>query len=185
MKYKLIAFDLDGTLAPSGKTLGEREQILQMMSRQECAKRQREFNYLPYTQVEETIKKLSKEVKLAIISNGNGNLQRNKLFILKMEHHFKRILISEELCKEIYGVEEKRTEIEKPQSTMFEKLCQEENVQPKECLYVGNRDSDSMGAKNAGWDFIRVVDHDGRNKVKIRDQIKIDKDEFMKILRHV
>ncbi|GEM_PF-5537680 len=183
MKYKLIAFDIDGTLAPSGKTLGEKEGVLQMISEKECYRRKKEFPYLPYPQVNETLKKLRKEAKLVIISNGNGNLQRNKLSILKIRHYFTSLLISENVCREIYGTIEKLNEVEKPNKFMFEKVCQEGGVNPRECLYIGNRDSDYMGARNAGWDFLRIVDH--RFRMGLEGQIAIDKDEFMKIMEYL
>lgn len=98
-----------------------------------------------YDDVIETLKQLKKDYFLAIVSNGNPVSQRRKLDNINLYEYFDYTLISGEIG------------IRKPDAGIFLYACNQLNVKPEECLYVGdNPKADMIGSRNAGMNSLYV-----------------------------
>lgn len=87
----------------------------------------------------ETVKELSKNSRLGLISNGKSPFQENNFKALGFSSHFHSILVSEAIG------------LRKPDAKIFKLSCSELGVTPEQSVYVGdNPISDIEGAKNAG-----------------------------------
>jgi putative hydrolase of the HAD superfamily len=80
-----------------------------------------------------------KNLPIALITNGPADMQRAALQRVDIEHYFKTILISGEL------------NIRKPDARIFQLACERLQVQPENCLMIGdNLSADIEGAKSIG-----------------------------------
>jgi putative hydrolase of the HAD superfamily len=87
-----------------------------------------------------TVKNISKKYKVGVVSNGAPDVQYRKLDTIDLRDVFSCIVLSEEIGS-----------IRKPDPRIFQLALSSLNVQPAECLYVGNSfDNDVVGAKGAG-----------------------------------
>ena len=87
----------------------------------------------------EVIAQLSTSYKIALLTNGAPDLQREKIEATGLGEFFKAIAVSGE-----YGVG-------KPKPEIFERLLAELGVTPEEAVMVGNSlERDIAGARNAG-----------------------------------
>jgi len=82
---------------------------------------------------DETIVNLIKFFKVAglitvLITNGNSNVQNNKIDSLGIRNYFEKIYISDDYNKKA----------RKPALTMFEMFLKDFNVEPSECLYIAD-----------------------------------------------
>ncbi|MGN8645683.1 HAD family hydrolase [Gracilibacillus sp. HCP3S3_G5_1] len=85
----------------------------------------------------ESLKNMNR--KLGMITNGKGAFQQTKIIALKIESFFSTILISV-----IEG-------IRKPNREIFERAMQRLQVEPHECVFVGDHpQNDIIAARNAG-----------------------------------
>jgi putative hydrolase of the HAD superfamily len=85
------------------------------------------------------VKESSRRFKVGVVSNGLPDVQYRKLDTLGLRDVFTCIVLSEEIG------------IRKPDPRIFHRAADLLQVQPSECLYVGDSyDSDIVGAKAAG-----------------------------------
>lgn len=165
--YDIVAFDIDGTLCPSGRVLAaESLRLIDETHPDTFRKLDRNgFNFRPFTGVERALTQLQHITRLAIISNGPHFRQRNKLILLALEEFFGSVYISGELARISFGEDYTReTEqgIAKPNTLMFERINADTRTFASRSLYVGNRQMDYEAASKAGWDFIGVIDSNER-----------------------
>ena len=86
-----------------------------------------------------TVRELAKTFKVGIVSNSFADVQYRKLEALGLRHELSCIILSDELG------------IRKPDPGIFTHAASLLQVQPSECIFVGDSyASDVIGAKNAG-----------------------------------
>lgn len=92
-----------------------------------------------YPDVEPTLKDLQTKYKLALLTNGASDMQREKLAGSKLEPYFEHIIISGEVGPR------------KPSAEIFALTLKKLNTLPQNTIMVGNSlESDITGAKKAG-----------------------------------
>ena len=197
MKYNLIIFDIDGTLCPSGRTLKEEE--LQLIDTTNPAEFKNanlaakiKYNYFPG--VLNALEQLKGQAKLAIASNGPSFRQRNKLIAAGIDNLFDKelIIISEDLALFYYSLdtglsywqkeydrEEYLKRVEKPKPNMLYHVLNRANAQKQNAVYIGNDAIDLETAKNAGIDFIRIID---KSKKGFKAEKEVHQNEFHKLI---
>jgi putative hydrolase of the HAD superfamily len=80
-----------------------------------------------------------KNISLAVITNGPKDVQAAAIHKVGIQNYFKTIIISGELG------------VRKPDARIFQLACERLDVQPRNCLMVGdNLDADIEGAKTTG-----------------------------------
>lgn len=187
--YKLIVFDLDGTLAISGNYLSDKEiKMLDEFNSKQINENKKLFNYKTYKNVKETLEILRKFTKLALISNGHYPRQKNKLILAGIYDYFDLIYISQEIAIKKFGdkfTPEQLAQIEKPSIYMFKQMNKETKTLPEECIYIGNIDNDQIVAAEIGWDFIRIKDEDPRAIRKLTWEKTVHQDNFKEILKYL
>ena len=95
--------------------------------------------FLPFAR--EVIKELSRSFVLAVVTNGIGMVQRGRLARSGIAHHFKALIISEELG------------VAKPDPRFFHAAAEALSIPPEDLLCIGdNPGSDVEGARAAGID---------------------------------
>lgn len=98
-----------------------------------------------YDDVKDTLEKLKKKYKLAILTNGNTASQRRKLNTINIYDLLDYTLVSSEV------------NMKKPDIKLFEYTAKQLNVKPNECVYVGdNYQIDVLGSRNANMQPIFV-----------------------------
>lgn len=102
-----------------------------------------------------TIKNLKDKYKLALITDGDKNVQRNKVHALKLNDLLDYIVYTDD-----YGPSGK-----KPNTISFKKVLKELGGKPEEMIYVGdNPEKDFIGAKKIGIKTIQIYrDKVGKN----------------------
>ena len=194
-RYELIAFDIDGTLCQSGRTLTPEQLELITLSDPESFREQDKsgFNYSAFPGVVDTIKALA-GVRRGIISNGFGRRQRNKLILTGLDDLFDPIYISEDFAcsffEEAYTADRKKEferEIEKPSPIMMMRMNLMTRTLASRSLYVGNTDEDHRTARASGWDFLRIRDPDPKySAIGVDGAIAvIDQNRFHEILEYI
>ena len=92
-----------------------------------------------FDDVRDTLKKLKKKYKIAVLTNGNASSQRRKLNTINIYDLLDYSLVSSE-----YGVR-------KPDKKIFEYTAKQLDLKTEECSYVGdNYKIDILGSRNAG-----------------------------------
>ena len=80
---------------------------------------------------------------LGVITNGDGNQQRQKLQRTGIAEYFTSVVISGDIG------------VAKPQREIFDRSAQELGLSPSELLFIGdNPHADVLGAIQAGWQCI-------------------------------
>ena len=80
---------------------------------------------------------------LGLITNGDGNQQRQKLQRTGIAEYFTSVVISGDIG------------VAKPQREIFDRSAQELGISPRELLFIGdNPQTDVLGAIQAGWQCI-------------------------------
>ena len=94
--------------------------------------------------VGETIVKLHQDgFKLALISNGKTPFQEHNFQASGLSEYFSSIIVSD------------AAGLRKPQVEIFDLACQQLDVLPEQCVFVGDNEiADIQGAKNAGMKTI-------------------------------
>ncbi len=96
-----------------------------------------------FDDVIDVIAYLKEKYRLAILTNGSPISQRRKLESTGILNMFELSVVSGEVG------------IDKPDSRIFGVMCEKLNVNPEDCLYIGdNYANDILGARNAGWNAI-------------------------------
>lgn len=96
-----------------------------------------------FDDVKDTLLYLRKKYRMAILTNGSPISQRRKLESTGILDLFELSVVSGEVG------------IDKPDSRIFDYMCEKLNSKPEECLYVGdNYVNDVLGARNSGWNAI-------------------------------
>ena len=94
-----------------------------------------------------TLKNLKNRYKLALITDGNKNVQRNKVYALKLNDLLDFIVYTDD-----YGPSGK-----KPNVISFKKVLKELDGKPEEMIYIGdNPEKDFIGAKKIGIKTIQI-----------------------------
>lgn len=104
-----------------------------------------EDNWIAFDDTKKVLEYLYNKYKLAIISNGDGELQRRKIQKTGLNKYFSETVISSEVG------------VSKPDRRIFELTCKRMNVKPEECIMIGDKFSvDVEGGINAGITSIWV-----------------------------
>ena len=100
--------------------------------------------------VEDMLSYLAKKYKLALITNGDSEIQRPKVESCEAENFFgKNILIGGDYSEE------------KPHVSIFQKACNMVSCKPDEAIHIGDSiDTDIIGGINAGLKATVLVKHD-------------------------
>lgn len=106
-------------------------------------------NLILYPDAEAVLYTLRKRgYKLGLITDGNVEVQRNKVKALKIRDLFNCIVFSDE-----YGIEKR-----KPNSLPYQKVIKRLKIEPKEAFYVGdNPYKDFITAKKLGIYTVRIL----------------------------
>jgi len=105
-------------------------------------------NIQPYSGIRNLLKNLKKRYKLALITDGLGYVQRNKVKALKIEKLFNLILYTND-----YGKKNS-----KPSSYPFKKALKFFQIKPEEAIYIGDDPyKDFIGAKKLGVKTVRAL----------------------------
>jgi putative hydrolase of the HAD superfamily len=84
--------------------------------------------------------------RIGVITDGLAVKQWEKLVRLGLEDSFDVVMVSEEVG------------VEKPESKIFEKACEELDISCEYCMYVGDRlDTDIVGANKVGMTSVRLL----------------------------
>ena len=104
---------------------------------------------LLYPQVKKILNTLKKQkYKLGLITDGNPDVQRNKVKALHIEDYFDCMIFSDD-----YGLDKR-----KPSLFPYQNIIEELNVNAKETIYIGdNPHKDFVGAKKLGMHTIRIL----------------------------
>ena len=96
------------------------------------------------------LSKLKKNYKLGCVTDGNIQIQNQKIHALGLRSYFSAIVITDELGNEY----------RKPHSIPFIRCCQMLGVCTKESVFVGDSvERDVVGARGVGMKAILVVEH--------------------------
>jgi len=99
-----------------------------------------------YPGVKNLLNSLKRKYKLALITDGLGYVQRNKIKILNLEDFFDFIICTDDYNKG------------KPSSYSFKKVLEYFNISPKEAIYIGDDPyKDFLGPKKIGIKTARVL----------------------------
>ena len=115
-----------------------------------------------FEDVIEVINYLKEKYRLAILTNGSPISQRRKLESTGILDLFELSVVSGEVG------------VDKPDSRIFDVMCDKLNVKPEDCLYIGdNYINDVLGARNAGWQAIYLNRlHLESDEVQMIDSLK-------------
>ena len=102
-------------------------------------------NWKLFNDAKKILKKMKRNYKLVLITNGDSVQQREKIRKTKIEKYFSEIIISGEVG------------ITKPKKEIFELACTKIEEQPENCIMIGDSYKlDIQGAQNAGLNAIWV-----------------------------
>lgn len=88
---------------------------------------------------------LKEKYRLAIITNGHSEAQKNKIRSVNIESYFEEIMVGGDY------------EYQKPDVRIFNEMCQRLNLLPKECLFVGDAfTTDIIGAHRCGMQAVWI-----------------------------
>ena len=128
-----------------------------------------------FSGVADLLKKLKEKYRIAIITNGRQEIQKNKINLLNIKQFFDFIIYSSELKED------------KPSKFPFQYLLDQANIKSENMIYVGDNPlTDFKGAKQLGIFTIRIpnkeFDRTHFNEKNDAD-LKINKlNELIKIL---
>lgn len=116
-------------------------------------------------------------VKLALLTNGNVNTQRNKIGLLNVERYFDVVMCSREI----------QAGLEKPHPAVYSRLLEKLDARANEILCVGdNPFTDFSGAKQLGMLTVRLLRGEFKNvKVNGGDEADFVVDVLSEIVRVV
>lgn len=122
-------------------------------------------NLLLYPEVPVILSSLRKQgYKLGLITDGNVEVQRNKVTALKVKDFFDCIIFSDE-----YGIEK-----QKPNPFPYQKAMEKMKVSARETIYVGdNPYKDFVSAKKLGIHTVRVMRGQYKN-VRLNKEFEAD-----------
>lgn len=88
------------------------------------------------------------ELKKYVVTDGNPKVQRAKIQALKLKQH--KIFY---YLTHIWGVE-----FEKPHPLAFQKICEKEQIQTNQAVYIGdNQTKDFVGIKPLGYKTVQIL----------------------------
>ncbi len=101
----------------------------------------------PYDDTIPTLTRLKNSgYRVGVVTDGLAVKQWEKLVRLGLQDMFDTVVVSEEAG------------VEKPDPAIFEKACEELEVMPEDCVYVGDRlDTDILGANRVGMTTVRLL----------------------------
>jgi putative hydrolase of the HAD superfamily len=96
----------------------------------------------PYPGMESLLRRLAESCRLAVISDGPSQVQRQKLDATGLGELFERVLVSEDF----------EPPAGKPDPHMFEHAAERLQTEPRHCAYIGDNLAKDFVAPNAlGW----------------------------------
>ncbi len=123
------------------------------------------------------LENLYKKRNLYLVTDGNKNVQKNKIKLLKISKYFKKIFITHN-----YGIR-----YAKPSIHCFKKICHLENIAFKDLIYIGDdpsKDFVNLNKKNSLT--IRILNGRCKNmKVKKSYDAKIKIKTLKKLLNYL
>ncbi|WP_018931025.1 HAD family hydrolase [Gracilibacillus lacisalsi] len=125
-----------------------------------------------YADAKEILHLLKKRnYKAGIITDGNSNMQWNKIRALGLDHLVDVITVSDDLGGENFW---------KPSTTPYKRTIQALNTSADKCIYVGdNPRKDFISARKLGMKTIRIIRPNGDHmKVKLAREYEADKTIF-------
>lgn len=88
------------------------------------------------------------ELKKYVVTDGNPKVQRAKIQALKLKQYNIFYYLTH-----IWGVE-----FEKPHPLAFQKICEREQIQPNQAVYIGdNQTKDFVGIKPLGFKTVQIL----------------------------
>lgn len=119
-----------------------------------------EKNWILFDDTIHTLEKLKDSYKLAIVTNGDSELQRKKIDNIGVKKYFSEIIISSEVG------------VSKPDKEIFRIACKRLKVEPEECVMIGDKFKvDIKGAIRSGMKAIWI----NRKNEDIEYEYKINK----------
>jgi putative hydrolase of the HAD superfamily len=117
-----------------------------------------------YPGVKKLLKSLKKRYKLALITDGLGYVQRNKVKALNIEKYFNLIIYTDD----------RGQKKSKPHPYSFKKVLNHFEIKPKEAICIGDDPhKDFIGAKKLGIKTVRVLQ--GRYKnIQVKRKFEAD-----------
>lgn len=98
----------------------------------------------------ETLPRLSKNYKLALITDGAFESQRKKIAALEIEKYFDFIVVTDELGK--------NREFWKPNKKSFEMVSNFFSAPNSACVYIGdNSEKDFIAPNELGWSSVKII----------------------------
>ncbi len=128
--------------------VGDRKEKYKIIAAGIVAYHNTKLSYLkPYDDTAPTLVRLKMVgYKIGVVTDGLSVKQWEKLIRMRIEDVFDSVVVSEDIG------------IEKPDIKIFQKACDELEVKPEECAYVGDRlDTDILGANKANMVSIRLL----------------------------
>lgn len=108
------------------------------------------------TESKKVLQELSRDYVLYLVTDGNKNVQQNKITALNLEKYMKKCYIT-------YRYGRKHS---KPSPYCFQLIAQKENVDPSQVVYIGdNPTKDFIGIKPLKFRTIRIMTGQHKNKV--------------------
>lgn len=102
----------------------------------------------------DVLTQLKKQYRLVILTDGHVHIQEQKIDTLGIKDFFEYVLITDSL-----GVEYR-----KPSPAGYEKLLEDMNIKPQDCIYVGNDPrKDFLACKELGIKTVRIRQGDYKN----------------------
>ena len=93
--------------------------------------------------------------KLGIITDGLNTVQWNKIKLLELEDRFHTIIVTDDYGKKYW----------KPSPFPYNKMCNEFNLPPAQCVYIGdNANKDFISANKMGMRTVRIKREFGDHK---------------------
>lgn len=135
-------------------------------------------NHIPeiklFDDAREVLPKLSKNYKLALITDGAFESQRKKISALDIEKYFDLIVVTDELGK--------NREFWKPNKKSFEMVSNFFLAPNSSCVYIGdNCEKDFLAPNALGWSSIKIV-RDGAIHTRVHTDERAPKREIVSLL---
>lgn len=115
--------------------------------------------------IKDTLIDLKKDYILAIVSDGNYEVQEMKCQVLNLNYYFDKIYLTDEFGKDFW----------KPNTYIFDKLISEYNIQKENLFYIGDNPNKDFYISKYGFKTVRYYNDKGLYyNSEYKDDIKED-----------